>query len=222
MNVIRLLLAKPCLFRILLIETYATSGKVEEEKRQEQLNLQEIERLRLEQIELERKQAEERKHQEQLELQKKQEEKKRQEQIALQRKYEAERKRQEQLEFQRRKEEERKLQEQLALQRKKDAERRIQEKNELEIKQEEERRAQEQLRLKKIKEIELSGGFKKNVTPLYHDIYGEGVFVEFDSTNNYIHVRFNSEAKTTIFSYPDAIGSICLCKNDKLLKRKIS
>ena len=137
-------------------------AKVEEEKRQEQLKLkQEIERLRLEQLELERKREEERKHQEQLELQKKQEDKKRQERIALQRKHEEERKR---------------------LQRKKDAERRIQEKIELEKKQEEDRRVQEQLRLKKIKEIELSGGFKKNVTPLYHDIYGEGVFVEFDST----------------------------------------
>lgn len=176
-------------------------AKVEEEKRQEQLKLkQEIERLRLEQLELERKREEERKHQEQLELQKKQEDKKRQERIALQRKHEEERKR---------------------LQRKKDAERRIQEKIELEKKQEEERRVQEQLRLKKIKEIELSGGFKKNVTPLYHDIYGEGVFVEFDSTNNYIHVRFNSEAKTTIFSYPDAIGKhLFMQKTDKLLKRE--
>ena len=178
-------------------------AKVEEEKRQEQLKLkqeQEIERLRLEQLELERKREEERKHQEQLELQKKQEDKKRQERIALQRKHEEERKR---------------------LQRKKDAERRIQEKIELEKKQEEERRVQEQLRLKKIKEIELSGGFKKNVTPLYHDIYGEGVFVEFDSTNNYIHVRFNGEAKTTIFSYPDAIGKhLFMQKTDKLLKRE--
>lgn len=176
-------------------------AKVEEEKRQEQLKLkQEIERLRLEQLELERKREEERKHQEQLELQKKQEDKKRQERIALQRKHEEERKR---------------------LQRKKDAERRIQEKIELEKKQEEERRVQEQLRLKKIKEIELSGGFKKNVTPLYHDIYGEGVFVEFDSTNNYIHVRFNSEAKTTIFSYPDAIGKhLFMQKTDKLLNRE--
>ena len=59
------------------------------------------------------------------------------------------------------------------------------------------------------------------MTPLYHDIYGEGVFVEFDSTNNYIHVRFNSEAKTTIFSYPDAIGKhLFMQKTDKLLKRE--
>jgi len=207
-----------------LEKTIQQQAQVDEQERQEQLKLkqeQEIERLRLEQIELERKQAEERKHQEQLELQKKQEEKKRQEQIALQRKYEAERKRQEQLELYRKQEEERKRQEQLALQRKKDVERRIQENIELEKKQEEDRRVQEQIRLKKIKEIELSGGFKKNVTPLYHEIYGEGVFVEFDSTKNYIHVRFNSEAKTTVFSYPDSIGKhLFIQKTDKLLKRE--
>lgn len=204
--------------------TEKQQAQVEEQERQERLKLkqeQETERVRLEQIELKKKQEEERKRQEQLELQRRQEERKRQEQIESQRKYEEERKRQEQLEFRKRQEEERKRQEQQEIQRKKDAERRIQEKLELEKKQEEERRIQEQLRLEKIKEIELSGGFKKNVTPLYHEVYGEGVFVEFDTTKSYMHVSFNGKAKTTTFAYPDAIGKhLFIQKTNKLLKRE--
>ena len=188
--------------------TLQQQPQAEEQDRQEQLKLKqekETERLRLEQIEINRKQEEERKRQEQLELQRRQEE----------------RKRQEQLEFRKRQEEERKRQEQQEIQRKKDAERRIQEKLEFEKKQEEKRRIQEQLRLEKIKEIELSGGFNKNVTPLYHEVYGEGVFVEFDTTKSYMHVSFNGEAKTTTFAYPDAIGKhLFIQKTDKLLKRE--
>ena len=183
--------------------------QIEEQNRQEQMQLkqqQDIERIRLEQIEFERKQEAERK---------------RQEQIVIQRKQEEERKQQERLELQRKQEEDRKRQQQIEIQRKKEAERRLQEKIELEKKREEEQRKQEKLRFEKIKEIEISGGFKKNETPLYHDIYGEGVFVEFDSSKNYIHVSFNSEAKTTVFAYPDAIGKhLFIQKTDKLLKRE--
>ncbi len=75
-------------------------------------------------------------------------------------------------------------------------------------------------RLEEINEIELSvGGFKKNETHLYHDVYGEGVFVDFDSTNKYILVSFNNETKT--FVYHDVIGKhLFVKKTDKLIKRE--
>ena len=47
------------------------------------------------------------------------------------------------------------------------------------------------------------------------------MFVEFDSTQNYIRVQFNSEAKTTTFLYPDAIGkNLFIQKTDKLIKKE--
>jgi len=156
----------------------------------------------------------------QLKLKKLQEiERKRQEEFEKESKQAEERKFQEQLEFNR-KQDEQKRKEQIELQRNKETELRLQEKIDFAKKQKYESKFQEQLRLKKINEIELSGGFKKNLTPLYHEVYGEGVFVEFDATKNYIHVSFNSEAKTTPFVYPDAIEKhLFMKKTDKLLKR---
>lgn len=142
------------------------------------------------------------------------------EQIAIQQQAQMEeQKRQEQLELQK-KQKEQILQEQIAFQRKKHAERKTQGIIELEKKQEE-RRVQENIRLERIKEIESSTRFTKNVTPLYHEIYGEGVFVGFDSTKHYMHVRFNGQAKTSTFSYPDAVGKhLFIERTDKLLKRE--
>ena len=147
-------------------------------------------------------------------------ERKRQERIEIERKQVEERKNQEQIEL-KKKQEDQKRKELIELQRKKEAELRLLAKIEFDKKQEEKQKIQEQLRLERIKEIEVSGGFKKNLTPLYHEIYGEGVFIEFDATNNYILVSFNGESNTTPFLYPDAIEKhLFMQKTDKLLKRE--
>jgi len=166
-------------------------AQVKEQKCQKKLELkmdQGIDLLRLERVELERKQAEGFRHQEQLGLQKKQEKEMRQEEIAFQSKIQN-------VEYRK--------------------------KIVLEKKEKEKQGVEEKIRLEKIKEIELSGKFKKNVTPLYHEIYGEGVFVEFDSTKKYIYVRFKNMAKASVFSYPNAIGQYLFTqKTGKLLQRE--
>lgn len=197
-----LFVSKPLKSSLITQET-----QIDDQDSQEKLKLkqeQEIERIRLERAEIYRKQEEERKFQKQLEQQRKEEERQRQEKLELYRK-----------------QEERKRQAQLSLRRKKDAERRVQEKIELEKKKKEGQSKQEQLLLKKINKNKLSIEFKKNETPIYHDIYGDGVFVKFDSTNKFIHVKFNSKEKTTVFSYPDSIGKyLFMKKTEKLLKKQ--
>jgi len=62
------------------------------------------------------------------------------------------------------------------------------------------------IQLEEARKVELSQKLKKDETRLYHNVYGEGIFVGLDPTNNYIQVRFDSAKKTCEFSFPDAIG----------------
>ncbi|MVX67303.1 hypothetical protein GKZ28_27110, partial [Clostridium chromiireducens] len=159
-----------------------------------------------EQLELQRKQEEERKHQEQIELQRKQEEdRKYKEQLELQRKQEEERKHQEQLELQRKQEEDRKYKEQLELQRKQEEERKRQEQLELKRKQEEERKHQEQLELQRKQEEDLELIKKYTGQALYHNTFGKGVFSGFDTSRKYIYVKFENEVGIKEFLYPSSI-----------------
>ena len=195
-----------------------------QEEEQIKVQRQEEERKRQEQLEFQRKQETESKRQEQLEFQRKQEqESRKQEQLEiLRRKQKEEQIRLENLEYQKKQEELRK-QEELELQkRKQERERRRLEYLESQKKQEEERRKQDQARLKIVQEfIATTGGFVKDKTPIYHDIYGEGVFVDFDSKKRYIKVRFDNQDKDATFVYPDAIEKdIFLYKSKKILERE--
>lgn len=166
-------------------------------------------------------------------LQRENEEKKRQEQLKIQREKERlsrpdkleelrkeieERSRQEKIDREREWEEYRKREEQLDLQRqRREEERAKQLKLELQAKEAEKRRKIE-LRHQLIKEYEiLSGGFTNRKTVLYHNVYGKGLFVGFDSSMEYIHLEFQYKEGTVIFAYPDSINNFLFFdKPDKL------
>lgn len=86
---------------------------------------------------------------------------------------------------------------------------------------EEEQRKKEQARLNRISEIELTvGEFRCNETILYHEVYGDGIFIDFDSSHNYMHIKFADKLNPLRFTYPDSIGIfLFLKKTEKVLKR---